>query len=334
MYYKSLNKTGHLKKIGQKIAFYFERLKTWGHARLTVMFIPHSEKKIFNFQISRFTIIFSLLIISLLVFTSIYAIKKQSSTSKRKAILQSENLSISGKLNSFISLTHKLEKRHAFLKKRLAKLLKTSGNNSKNIIFRAFPALNISAIAIPDSMKNKNMRFEYVNEVFKLNEIIKKIKIVNSRLREIKNQIKGFKQVMKGMPSIWPIVGGAGIFASPFGWRLDPFTRQPSHHPGVDILAMPGTPIRATADGVVITSDFHPGNGIYVNIRHKYGFVTNYSHMQKSNVKEGQTVKKGQIIGFIGNTGRSTGYHLHYEVRESNTQINPAPYLHLDRFFR
>ncbi len=307
-----------------------KKLKFWGHGKLTVMLVPHSQRKIFNFQVSRFTILFSSILIFALVTTSAIAIKRQRKTSIRKSLLQTENYSINNKLNEFIELAIKLKKNQKHLKKELAKLINIAGSAERNL-FKKVLTNTLGNVSVINPTLGRNYSLREINE---LKKVIQKIKLLNSRLIQVKKNINGFKRIMKAIPSIWPIFANAGIFASAFGMRLDPFTRTPSFHTGVDILAMPGRPIIASADGTVIAAEFHPGNGNYVNVKHRFGYNTVYCHMQKYVVEAGTLVKKGQVIGYVGTTGRSTGYHLHYEVRLNNNPINPAKFLYLDRFFR
>jgi murein DD-endopeptidase MepM/ murein hydrolase activator NlpD len=127
-------------------------------------------------------------------------------------------------------------------------------------------------------------------------------------------------------PAMWPIMGP---ITSGFGQREDPVTGngEGEFHTGVDISAPIGTPIRATADGIVITADRESGYGDEVIIDHGHGIETCYGHMSGFNVIAGQNVIRGQVIGFVGHSGRTTGNHLHYEVRIRNTPVNPHKYL-------
>jgi murein DD-endopeptidase MepM/ murein hydrolase activator NlpD len=114
---------------------------------------------------------------------------------------------------------------------------------------------------------------------------------------------------------------------SGFGGRRDPFGRGRRVHEGVDLAAPRGTPIHATADGVVTTAGRESGYGMVVRVQHELGFETVYAHMSKIRVKVGQQVSRGVQIGDMGSTGRSTGSHLHYEVRVNGQPVNPMPYL-------
>ncbi len=122
-----------------------------------------------------------------------------------------------------------------------------------------------------------------------------------------------------------------GWITSPYGYRRDPFTGRREFHEGVDIAAPIGAPIRAPADGVVVFVGRKPGYGKMVILDHGYGYSTAYGHCSKILVRIGQRVKRGQIIAKVGNTGRSTAPHLHYEVRVGKVAVNPYYYLKLGR---
>ncbi len=125
-------------------------------------------------------------------------------------------------------------------------------------------------------------------------------------------------------PSLWPVVGR---ITSSFGERLDPFNGEGAFHAGIDIGTTFGAPVRAAADGVVTKASFGDGYGREVTIDHGNGIQTLYGHLSGFAVTEGQQVKRGQVIGYVGSSGRSTGPHLHYEVLIRNAPVNPYKYL-------
>jgi murein DD-endopeptidase MepM/ murein hydrolase activator NlpD len=118
-----------------------------------------------------------------------------------------------------------------------------------------------------------------------------------------------------------------GVYTSNFGWRVDPFTGQSAMHEGVDFMAEAGTAIRASAGGVVVYADTHPQYGNMVEIDHGNEIVTRYAHASRLLVKVGQVVRRGDKIAEVGSTGRSTGNHLHFEVRYKGNAQNPARFL-------
>jgi len=129
----------------------------------------------------------------------------------------------------------------------------------------------------------------------------------------------------KLMPTITPI--DASWNASSFGWRIDPITGQHALHEGIDFIADVGTPIFAAAGGVVVVAEFHSQYGQMIEIDHGNNFVTRYAHASKLLVKVGEVVRRGRKIAEVGSTGRSTGPHLHFEVRNKGLAQNPARFL-------
>lgn len=127
------------------------------------------------------------------------------------------------------------------------------------------------------------------------------------------------------IPSILPI--SSYTFTSAFGVRSDPFRGSAAMHAGVDLSASYGTPIYATADGVVDRAEWFGGYGNMVEIDHGKGIATRYGHMSRVAARPGEQVKRGDLIGYVGSTGRSTGNHLHYEVRIDGYAVNPMPFL-------
>jgi murein DD-endopeptidase MepM/ murein hydrolase activator NlpD len=131
----------------------------------------------------------------------------------------------------------------------------------------------------------------------------------------------------KLLPSVLPIEGG--WYSSNYGWRIDPISGVRAYHEGMDFMAELGTPAHAAAGGMVIFSDFHPQYGNMVDIDHGNGLVSRYAHLSKRLVKNGDVVLSGGTIGAVGTTGRSTGPHLHFEVRQNGAPLNPVRFLRL-----
>ena len=125
-------------------------------------------------------------------------------------------------------------------------------------------------------------------------------------------------------PTLWPVMGP---ITGPFGSRIDPFNGEGAFHSGVDISCHFGQPIMAPADGVVTYAGFYSGYGRLIEVDHGNGITTRYGHLSGFAVTDGQTLRKGQVIGYVGMSGRSTGAHLHYEVRIHDTPVNPHKYL-------
>ena len=129
------------------------------------------------------------------------------------------------------------------------------------------------------------------------------------------------------VPTMLPVQGG--WYSSNFGWRIDPFNGQRAYHEGIDVIAEQGTPIYAAAGGVVVYADFHPQYGNMIEIDHGNDLITRYAHASKRLVKLGDLVLRGARIAEVGSTGRATGTHLHFEVRQRGAPVNPAQFLKL-----
>jgi murein DD-endopeptidase MepM/ murein hydrolase activator NlpD len=126
------------------------------------------------------------------------------------------------------------------------------------------------------------------------------------------------------IPSVWPV---RGQITGGFGQRMDPFSGESMVHSGLDISAAAGSKVQATADGIVLDAGPEAGYGNEVLVDHGYGLATKYGHLSRIFVVVGQEVKRGQVIGAVGMTGRTTGPHLHYEVLVHETPVNPAKFL-------
>jgi len=143
-------------------------------------------------------------------------------------------------------------------------------------------------------------------------------------LLELRNFLQKQKSIYLATPRGWPT---KGYISSRYGWRIHPITGLKEFHPGVDICAPLGSPVRTTASGIVVYTGKTRYNGNFVIIEHGYGYRTFYAHLKQYKVKIGQMVNKGDIIGYVGSTGLSTGSHLHYEVWKHRRRINPINYI-------
>ena len=157
-------------------------------------------------------------------------------------------------------------------------------------------------------------------------DVLSKQTVVQSRsLDEIERLAENKAELIEAIPSIQPIKNqDLTRMASGYGYRTDPFTKKRRFHYGMDFSARKGTPIYATGNGVVKRADNRSsGYGRHIRIDHGFGYISLYAHLSKYNVRRGQRVKRGDIIGYVGNTGRSVGPHLHYEIFKDKKKINP-----------
>lgn len=164
-----------------------------------------------------------------------------------------------------------------------------------------------------------------INANRQLDILTKQIVVQSKSLDEITELADNKEKLLSAIPAIQPVKNeDLTRMASGYGYRSDPFTKAKKFHYGMDFTAQQGTPIYATGDGKVVRADNSlSGYGNHVLIDHGYGYESLYAHMFRFNVKRNQKIKRGDIIGFVGNTGRSSGPHVHYEVFKDGNRVNP-----------
>ncbi|MEP7308639.1 MAG: peptidoglycan DD-metalloendopeptidase family protein [Acidobacteriota bacterium] len=147
---------------------------------------------------------------------------------------------------------------------------------------------------------------------------------LESRLRSVRNVVERREALAAATPSLWPV---KGWLTDLFGKRSDPFTGESGFHQGIDISTEKGNPVYATANGKVESASYSGDFGNLIVIKHGFGLVTHYGHLSGYAVHSGQEVKRGQVIGYVGSTGRATGSHLHYEILVNGSVLNPLDLL-------
>lgn len=157
-----------------------------------------------------------------------------------------------------------------------------------------------------------------------LDNLLARAKVQKESFNELLTHLEEKRYLKEHIPSIIPV---QGWLIRGFGYQIDPFTGTAKMHEGLDIAAPPGTPIIAPADGKVTFAATRRGLGITVEIDHGYGCTTRYAHCQRTRVRAGMNVKRGDIVAYVGNTGTSIGPHLHYEVRIAQKPVNPINYI-------
>ena len=157
-----------------------------------------------------------------------------------------------------------------------------------------------------------------------LNQLNVEARLEEVRQQEILHVLRSNESMLETIPSVWPT---SGWVTSGFGWRTSKFTGKREFHKGVDISAPPGTPVYAPSSGKVIFAGRDGSYGLSIKLAHSDDLLSRYGHMQSLEVKVGQEVARGELIGYVGNTGRSTGPHLHYEVRLAGLPVDPMHYI-------
>lgn len=165
---------------------------------------------------------------------------------------------------------------------------------------------------------------DYASLAIRIDQAVQETNIREQSVLDLWETLSERQSLISATPNIKP---ARGWFTSKFGYRISPFTNRPVMHNGLDIAASPGSPIFAPADGVVSFAGYDPGYGKLVSIDHGYGVVTRYGHTSQIFVEVGQKVHRRDMIAAVGTTGRSTGPHLHYEVRVNNVPVDPQNYV-------
>lgn len=175
-----------------------------------------------------------------------------------------------------------------------------------------------------EHLKNSDLIIETAR---KIDQLSKAIYIQSKSYDEVEKLAKNKIEMLASIPAILPVSKNAAHpVSSSYGWRMHPIYKTVKFHAGMDFTGSVGTPIYATGDGVVESNTFDKGYGRHVVIDHGFNYKTLYAHMKESYVKKGQKIKRGDVIGYLGNTGLSTGPHLHYEVRKNGKPVDPINY--------
>jgi murein DD-endopeptidase MepM/ murein hydrolase activator NlpD len=218
------------------------------------------------------------------------------------------------------------------------KLLERRDNEVYRSVFEATP--------IPDSARAKQIESkkelqlvagmensEMTEGIYNtLNTIYNRITNQELSYKEIEKMIKNKEKLLASTPAIQPLSNrDLNRLSSGFGYRIDPVYKTVKFHPGLDFSAPQGTPIYATAEGTVQTAgNLGNGYGNHIVIQHGYSYSTLYGHMSRIKAKKGQRVKRGEVIGYVGSTGKSTGSHLHYEVFKGRKRLDPIYFFYND----
>jgi murein DD-endopeptidase MepM/ murein hydrolase activator NlpD len=294
--------------------------------RYTIVLVPHSEKNIYNLHVT----FLSLCVIAVAIACMSAALILQgTSFGKYKSDLGSKDSRLRETQASLDQLRDEMS------------VLWREARSFESALSGVFSSLGLSASgdtsktagqgdlsAFFDMRETAEGRLREADDVRNLASYLSS---AVEPLKEIGTLLDSQSSLLTEVPNIWPIKGGIGHISMYFGENRDPFTGQLYVHKGIDLSTYrQGDPIVATADGQVVTVDYDAnGFGNYVIIRHKHGFYTRYGHMHSFKVRTGQRVQQGEVIGYIGNTGRSTGPHVHYEVHIGSDVVDPYKFLNI-----
>jgi len=292
--------------------------------RYTVVFVPHSEKKVYNFHITVLSMFCFLLVVAGILGAFFWYGASYNTTKYMMATKDTRLKDAQASLDQLRDETALLLKEARTFENALSGTLSALGadqksGNTQNVSGDLSSFLNIRET--PEGL------LQEVDDVRRLSVYLSR---ASGPVKEIGTLLDTQSALLTEIPSIWPIRGGIGHISMSFGQNINPFTGQYYIHKGIDISTYrSGDPIVATADGQVVTIDYDEGFGNYLIIKHKHGYYTRYAHMLSTRVKVGQRVQQNEVIGYIGNTGLSTGPHLHYEVHIGSDVVDPYKYINI-----
>ena len=294
---------------------------------LNFMYIPANNAEVKNLRIRSVSVMIVVAAFITLVTTSVILIAKYSSHMRDARLvseLENENAALKARIQTFQYEIDELERRMAAnfeLQNRARMLAGLDPIDSQvwQVGVGGPEPLTLESAGMTDSERMLTNLDE------DLERMVRQSKLQLDSYDEIIEILAHEKNVRDCTPSIRPLKGG--YLSSRYGRRMDPFTGRISHHTGVDYRARSGSPVMSSADGVVTMAKKNGSFGLMIEVNHGYGFKTRYAHLSKMLVRRGSRVKRGEIIGLVGNSGRSTGSHLHYEVMFKKAHRNPLHYV-------
>lgn len=282
----------------------------------TIIFVPHARAKFRKLRVSH-RALFSVvsLLTSSLCLSTFFSVQYFTSLSQTHELtrLKRENRDLQTANEQFSKSVERLR----------SQLTSVEDKTRKLAIIAGVSSLEEGAQGgVGGTRQNENLPGDvYRDEVDKMSFRSRRLE---SDLSLLEEKFVERSRMLSCTPSIAPV---RGILTDGFGGRRDPFTGEPASHAAIDISSAAGQPIRSPADGIVVKAEWANGYGNVIYISHGYGYSTRYGHLSAFNVKPGQRVKRGDVIGSVGSTGRSTGPHLHYEVRVNGNPVNPLEYI-------
>ncbi|MCG6925580.1 MAG: M23 family metallopeptidase [Acidobacteria bacterium] len=288
----------------------------------TLIVVPHAKARFRKFQVSvRLTrwVLGSLSVLALALVGIVVHYTMISVEVAELKRLQGENLALATKARAYEENAGRLQARVLTLQNMVTKLGLMAG------VEKSLPDAQVGGVGGLSSLETTAPSVDIAASLEGIDQTVSALTQKSTRLQAF---FEDQQQLLSATPSIWPV---RGYLSASFGNRKDPFTGMPDFHPGIDVSTPRGTPVVAPADGVVVFVGKKRGYGKALVIDHGYGVVTRYGHLDGWNVRPGQRVRRGDSIAFVGNTGRSTAPHLHYEVWVDDQLRNPIEFI-LDEY--
>ena len=302
---------------------FLSRARAAGRQKLTIMLIPHTEKRILNVQLSFFALGGILLGAALVFLAFLFSAARFSDTANKLQSRSSDLASTQGRLDSIRDQTSQL----VTAAKRFESAL--SGTLGRIGATPSGPDSPVQTGDLASFFESDAAGVGSVREIGELQRVTDYLEKSVDPLKELGSLLQNQSAVLTEIPNIWPVKGASHI-SMYYGQNENPFTGQWYIHKGVDISTYrTGDPVVSTADGLVVAIGYDASLGNYIIIQHSHGFTTRYGHLMAFRVAKGQKVQQGQVIGLLGNTGLTTGPHLHYEVHLGTGVIDPLKFLNI-----
>lgn len=293
----------------------------------TIIFVPHARAKFRKWQFSTSQVYLAaatLLALTVGGCLALFSWLGESVDNDQLAQIEAENAALREVNEGFEASIRDLEEKVEDYQTRIHKLAIVAGltelSPSAEAGIGGAAPLSIGSLET-GSLEPKSPRAGLAMDLDRLEDRLLRL---DEGMSLVQEKLSTDHLYTSSIPAITP---AKGLLTSGFGHRNDPFTGKRAFHPGIDIIAPRGQEIRATGDGIVTLAGWNRGLGKAVSISHGFGVVTRYGHMSKIAVEAGEKVRRGDVIGFIGSTGRSTGVHVHYEVWVEGKAQNPMAYM-------
>ncbi|MFH0778239.1 MAG: peptidoglycan DD-metalloendopeptidase family protein [Candidatus Eisenbacteria bacterium] len=296
---------------------------------VTIMVVPDGSSKIRSLRISLFLAksLFAIVPAALFVFALLLGGSLGGFLHRNPApTLKRENLALRGRLERMTDNIEEVRRvlSRAFEFEKRARVLAQLDPVDEDVRLMGVggpePAFNDPLASFDPVLASRVRKTE-----FDVDELVRQTQLQTESLEKVVTELEDRRTLWNHIPSVCPVPGG--YVSSGFGARQDPFTGLSSFHEGLDICAPPGTPVLATADGTVRFAGRRAGYGLTICIDHGRGLASWYAHVGNLRVSQGQPIKRGQVIGTVGTSGRATAPHVHYEVRVNSKAENPAEYI-------
>ena len=302
------------------------RIVKFFDGKLTLMIVPHSNGKVISVQTNVFALVLGIAITTGVCCSFIYFNHRNHASGTEISRLREENRETLASLDELRDENNNLLQTAKRFQSSLSQSLSLLGINQSTATSKS-TGKNSDLSSLFDTQDITSGSLKETSDIRQLTSYLESaVRPVEQIGKMLENQGTSFSDI----PNVWPIKNGIGHISMEFGQNIHPITQQWYIHKGLDFSTWrSGDPVIATANGQIVTVGYSDDFGNFIIIKHKHGIYTRYAHLATTRVKKGDIVNQRQIIGTIGNTGISTGPHLHYEVHIGSDDVDPAKYINV-----